>query len=89
LTEENAAKAAPPTRRMAGFFIGRTQLDRLRMTLLEMRDWLGFAVGLISFLLALKPLLIRPRSRTVDRGWTLKIGWVELARHHRETDVQS
>lgn len=59
------------------------------MSFLEMRDWFGFAVGFLSFLISLKPLLIRPRTRTVERGWTVKFGRIEIARHYRETDTRS
>lgn len=59
------------------------------MSILEMRDWFGFAVGLVSFLISLKPLFVRPRTRTLDRGWTVKLGRIEIAHHHRETDTRS
>jgi len=61
----------------------------LRFPTLEMRDWFDFAVGLVSFLISLKPLLVRPRTRTLDRGWTVKLGRFEMSRTIVEIDTRS
>lgn len=58
-----------------------------------MRDWIGFAMSVYSFILPLLPFVqtnsTRPRQRRRERSHTLKIGnWIEWTSHYRE-DHQS
>lgn len=58
------------------------------MTFLEMRDWFGFACTVTGIPLSIiLYCLSRPRPRTIERGWSVKIGgWIEVSRQHRESD---
>lgn len=59
------------------------------MSFLEMRDWIGFALAVISFV---APFFTheRPRRRkTSERSWGVKFGRFEMNRTIRETDTRS
>lgn len=52
------------------------------------RDWVGFAIGLLSFYLAFRqPRAPRKRMRASFRCW--KLGWFEWTAYDRDDDIQS
>lgn len=82
--------ASDPEPAAGGFFVDRTSQPPV---LADMRDWIGFAMSVYSFILPFLPFVqtnfTRPRQRIRERSRTLKIGnWIEWTSHYRE-DHQS
>jgi hypothetical protein len=57
----------------------------------DVRDWIGFAIGVVSLLLTIVSLWARPhrRTRRVERSRSFKAWGVEWTTHDREDDIQS
>jgi len=57
----------------------------------DMRDWIGFAIGVVSFLVTLQGLWAEPRrrARRSERFRSFKAWGVEWTAHDREDDIQS